>query len=89
MVKKFFVFIIKLLAKMKDDNIVALSAQFSYYIILGIFPFLIMGISVLCNYSYYIFYLLDVIESFLPTDVFSIVSGFVTNSVKNCNSTNF
>ncbi|MGD9568562.1 MAG: YihY/virulence factor BrkB family protein [Sedimentibacter sp.] len=84
MFKKSFVFLIKLMAKMKDDNIVALSAQFSYYIILGIFPFLILAISLLCNFSYYIFYLLDSIEGILPADVFNIVSTVVQNSVNSC-----
>jgi len=69
---------------MKDDNIIALSAQFSYYIILGIFPFLILAISVLCNFSDYILYLLDAIEKILPSDVFNIVSNVVYNSINSC-----
>lgn len=89
MFKKSFVFIIKLMSKMKDDNIVALSAQFSYYIILGIFPFLILAISILCNYSYYIFYILDSVKGILPNDVFNIVSNVVYNSVNNCSKTYF
>ena len=89
MLKKSFVFLIKLMSKMKDDNIVALSAQFSYYIILGIFPFLILAISILCNYSYYIFYLLNSVESILPTDVFNIVSSVVKNSVGSCSKPYF
>ena len=84
MFKKSFVFLIKLMSKMKDDNIVALSAQFSYYIILGIFPFLILAISILCNYSYYIFYLLNSVETIIPTDVFNIVSNVVQSSVNSC-----
>lgn len=85
MLKKTFVFLIKLLSKMKEDNIVAFSAQFSYYIILGIFPFLILTISILCNYSEYIFYILDSVEKILPTEVFNIVSDVVYNSVNSCN----
>lgn len=84
MIKKFIIFIIKLMSKMKDDNIVALSAQFSYYIILGIFPFLILTVSILCNYSYYIFYILNSVETILPADVFNIVSNVVHNSVNSC-----
>jgi len=89
MFKRLLVFIIKLLAKMKDDNIAALSAQFSFYIILGIFPFLILAISILCGYSNYIFYLLDSVEAVLPEDVFQIVYGIVHNSVGNCSRTYF
>lgn len=83
MFKKAFVFIIKLLSKMKEDNIVAFSAQFSYYIILGIFPFLILAMSMLSSYSYFIFYILDSIETILPADVYSIVYAVVSNSVKS------
>lgn len=89
MFKKVFVFLIKLISKMKDDNIVALSAQFSYYILLGIFPFLILAVSILCNFSYYIFYLLNTVEHILPPDIFIIVSDVVNNSVNNCSKTNF
>ena len=89
MLKKFFVFIIKLLSKMKEDNIFAFSAQFSYYIILGIFPFLILSISILCNYSYYIFYILNSVETILPSDVYSIVYNVVSNSVNSCSKPYF
>lgn len=85
MFKKAFVFIIKLLSKMKEDNIVAFSAQFSYYIILGIFPFLILAISLMCSYSEYIFYILNSVEKILPTDVFNIVSKVVYNAAGSCN----
>lgn len=80
MLKKAFVFLIKLMSKMKDDNIIALSAQFSYYIILGIFPFLILAISILSNYSSYIYEVLSSLQSVLPPDVYNIVSNFMQNS---------
>ena len=89
MIRKAFVFLIKLISKMKDDNIVALSAQLSYYIILGIFPFLILAISILCNYSSYIYYILNSVESILPPDVFKIVSNVVHNSVNSCDKSYF
>lgn len=85
MLKKFIIFIIKLFSKMKDDNIVALSAQLTYYILLGIFPFLILTISLLCNYSYYIIYVLNSVEAVLPEDVFKIVSNVVYSTVNSCN----
>lgn len=84
MLKNIFIFITKLLAKMKEDNIFQLSAQFSYYIILGIFPFLILSISILCNYSYFIYELLHSIESIIPADVYRIVYDIVTKSVGSC-----
>ncbi len=84
MLKRFLVFIVKLLSKMKDDNIFELSAQFSYYIILGIFPFLILSISILCNYSYVIYDILYSMESILPADVYAIVFNVVYKSVNSC-----
>lgn len=89
MFKKTIVFIIKLMLKMKDDNIVALSAQFSYYIILGIFPFIILVISILCNFSYFIFYLLNSIEAILPIQVFNIVSNVVYSTLDSCSKPYF
>ncbi len=89
MFKKSAEFLVDLIYKIKDDNIIALSAQFSYFIILGIFPFLILAISILCNYSYYIFYILNSIENILPSDVFSIVSDVIHSSVSSCSSTHF
>lgn len=89
MVKKAIAFIIKLISKIRDDNILALSAQFSYYIILSIFPFLILAISILCNYSSYIFYILDSVENILPPDIFNIVSNVVYNTVNSCSGTHF
>lgn len=80
MLKKAFVFLIKLMSKMKDDNIIALSAQFSYYIILGIFPFLILALSILSNYSNYIYDILSSLKSILPPDVYNIVSSFIHSS---------
>lgn len=89
MFKKSAEFLVDLMYKIKDDNIIALSAQFSYFIILGIFPFLILAISILCNYSYYIFYILNSIENILPSDVFSIVSDVIYSSVSSCSRTHF
>lgn len=75
----------KLFSKMKDDNIVALSAQLTYYILLGIFPFLILIVSLLCNYSHYIIYVLNSVEAVLPEDVFKIISNVVYSTVNSCN----
>ncbi len=89
MIKKVIVFIIKLMSKIKEDNIIEFSAQFSYYLILGIFPFLILAISILCNYSHYIFYILNSVEAIIPPDVFNIVSDVVYNSVSSCSKPYF
>ena len=84
MFKKIMILIMKLLRKTKEDDIFALSAQFSYFIILGIFPFLILAISLLCNYSSYIYYILNSLSTFLPQDVYKIVFNVVNYSVSSC-----
>lgn len=84
MLKKSFVFIVKLFSKMKEDNIIELSAQFSYYIILSIFPFLILSISVLCNYSHFLYEMLYSLETIIPEDAYKIIYNIVTKSVNSC-----
>ena len=82
--KKIAVFFMKLLNKTIEDDIFSLSAQFSYFIILGIFPFLIFAISILCGYSEYIYYLLNSLSSFMPEDVYRIVNGVINYAVGSC-----
>lgn len=84
MIKKTVMAVMKLLNKTIEDNIFALSAQFSYFIILGIFPFLIFAISLLCSYSEYIYYLLNTLNSFMPEDVYKIVYNMVNYAVNSC-----
>ena len=85
MFKNTMVLIMKLLRKTKEDDIFALSAQYSYFIILGVFPFLILAISLLCNYSSYIYYILNSLSSFLPQDVYNIIFNIINYSVSSCN----
>jgi membrane protein len=84
MIKKTAMSVMKLMNKTIEDNIFALSAQFSYFIILGIFPFLIFAISLLCSYSEYIYYLLRTLSSFMPEDVYKIVYNIVSYAVNSC-----
>ena len=82
-------FIKKFMLKIKEDNVFALSAQFSYYIILGIFPLLILAISFLSNYSGEITYILSPLENIIPSDVFNIIGNVIDNSVNSYSNTNF
>ncbi len=84
MLKKLFAFISNLASRIKDDNIFSFSAQFSYYIVLGIFPFLIMAISMMCNFSSYIYYILDSAEKIFPADAYSIISNVVHSTLDSC-----
>ncbi|MFA9422678.1 MAG: YihY/virulence factor BrkB family protein [Sedimentibacter sp.] len=85
MFKKALISIMRLLRKIKEDKIFSLSAQFSYFIILGIFPFLILAISMLCNYSDYIYYILNSLSPFLPQDVYNIIINIINYSISSCN----
>jgi len=86
---KAFDFIKRFMSKIKEDNVFALSAQFSYYIILGIFPLLILAISFLSNYNSEITYILSLLENIIPSDVFNIIGSVIDNSVSNYSNTNF
>lgn len=84
MIKKGLVFLTKLINKSIVDNIFALSAQLSYYLILSIFPFLIMSISLLCGYSEYIFNMLNSLSNVLPEEVHRIIYNVLKYSVNSC-----
>ncbi len=72
--------ILKLLKKLGEDDIFSLSAQFSYYIILGIFPFIIMLISIFGYYTSVFYYLLDASKQIIPQDAYNIISNIVSQS---------
>nr|WP_312577467.1 YihY/virulence factor BrkB family protein [Sedimentibacter sp.] len=72
--------ILKLLKKLGEDDIFSLSAQFSYYIILGIFPFIILLISIFGYYTSILYYLLDASKLIIPQDAYNIISNIVKQS---------
>lgn len=84
MIKKGLIFAVKLINKTLEDNILALSAQLSYYLILSIFPFIILAISLMCGYSTYIFDFLDSMASVLPEQVYTIIYSVLNYSVGSC-----
>ena len=84
MIKKILIFTTKLINKTIEDNIFALSAQLSYYLILSIFPFLIMAISLLCGYSEYIYNILNTLSNVIPKEVHSIIYNVLKYSVGSC-----
>lgn len=73
------VMIAKILQKSKEDDLFSLSAQFSYYIVLGIFPFVILVISIFRHYTSYFYYLLNTVESIIPADVHNIALNFIND----------
>lgn len=72
--------IFKLLKKFEEDDIFSLSAQFSYYIILGIFPFIIMLISIFGYYTSLFYYLLNASKQIIPQDAYNIILNIVKQS---------
>jgi membrane protein len=84
MVKKIIIFTTKLFNKTMSDNIFALSAQLSYYLVLSVFPFLIMAISLLCGYSEYIYNILNSLSDVLPEEVYRIIFNTLKYSVSSC-----
>lgn len=80
-------YLLKLIKKISEDDIFSLSAQFSYYIILGIFPFIIMLVSIFGYYTSFFYYLLNYSKSIIPLDVYNIIlniseqsAGYYNNS---------
>lgn len=67
--------------KITDDDIFALSAQFSYYIILGIFPFILLVVIIMGYYSTSFIDLVNTVERFIPKDVYSILLSLAKDSV--------
>lgn len=84
MIKKILIFITKIVSKTLEDNILALSAQLSYYLILSIFPFIIFAVSLMCGYSTYIYEFLNSLSAVLPEQVYSIIYGVLNYSVNSC-----
>ncbi len=84
MIKKSLIFTTKLINKTLEDNILTLSAQLSFYLILSIFPFLILAISLMCGYSTYIYDFLNSLSAVLPKQVYSIIYGVLKYSVGSC-----
>ena len=84
MVKKSLIFATKLINKTLEDNILALSAQLSYYLILSIFPFMILAISLMCGNSTYIFDFVNSLSAVLPEQVYVIIYNVLKYSVGSC-----
>ena len=84
MIKRILVFLRKLFNRVMEDNIFGLSAQLSYYLILSIFPFVIFFISILCNYSEYIYIFLESLVTILPIQVYDIIYKLVNYAVNSC-----
>lgn len=78
-----FSLIKRFINKINDDDIFALSAQFSYYIILGIFPFIFLFVIFLGYYSNLLFEILYEAKNLIPIEIYNLVINLVSDSVSS------
>lgn len=81
MQKKPMIFLDQLIFRIGDDDIIPTGAQLTYFIILSIFPFLILFLNII---SYTPLASADVINSaleYLPEDAANILSGFIDDII--------
>ena len=84
-----FSLIKRFINKINDDDIFALSAQLSYYIILGIFPFIFLFVIILGYYSNLLFDTLYDIKHLIPTEIYNLFLNLVSDSVSNYKASYF
>lgn len=84
-----FSLIRRFLNKISDDNIFALSAQFSYYIILGLFPFMLLIVIFLGYYSDVLVDILNSLQKILPKQIHTLLTNIVIQSTVNYKSSYF
>ena len=85
--KKPKMFIKSLLYRLKEDNVTAMGAQVSYYLILSIFPFLIFFLNLLSYTPVIRDDVLHNIIMFLPADTQRIVSNLLTETISKSSDT--
>jgi membrane protein len=73
----------KFIRKIVNDDIFALSAQFSYYIILAIFPFILLVVVFLSHYSNLLYEILYEIKHLIPAQIYDLVYDVINNSVSS------
>ncbi|WP_342356986.1 YihY/virulence factor BrkB family protein [Clostridium algidicarnis] len=74
-----------LIKKFKEDEIVALSSQLSYSLVLSFFPFLIFLLTMIGFLSLDSVQVLKALEAFLPLSVYDLVSSIVLDVVQSQN----
>lgn len=85
--KKIVIFLHEFVFRMKDDNVTAIGAQLSYYLVLSIFPFLIFFLNIL---SFTPLVREDVLQSLiavLPLETQKIITYLVLETVQTSSET--
>lgn len=86
---KIIILLLNFIKKIKEDDIFSLTAQLSYYIILSIFPFIIMLISIFGHYASFFYYVIDSVKSIIPSEVYSIMLTITKESTGYFNESYF
>lgn len=73
----------KFIRKINNDDIFALSAQFSYYIILAIFPFILLVVMFLSHWSSLLYDILNELKHLIPSQIYELVYDIISNSVSS------
>lgn len=85
--EKTVIFINQFIFRMKDDNVTAIGAQLSYYLVLSVFPFLIFFLNIL---SFTPLVREDVLQSIiivLPLETQKIITSLVMETVQTSSET--
>ena len=85
--KKIIIFFKQLLFRIKDDNVTAMGAQLSYYLILSIFPFLIFFLNILSFTPLVREDVLQSIVAVLPSETQTIIINLVMETVQKSSET--
>ena len=78
---KWLKFILQIYQRFGDDDISALSAQLTYYLILSLFPFLLFLINVLSFTSLSYLHVTNNITAFMPNDINVIIKNLITETI--------
>lgn len=73
-------FLLKLYTRFRDDDVPALGAQISYYLILAFFPFLIFAITLVSYTPFTGMEVLNYLELLLPRDTYSLVQEVIAET---------
>lgn len=71
----------RFIRKILNDDIFALSAGFSYYIILAIFPFILLVVIFLSHYSNLLYEILYEVKHLIPAQIYELIYDIINNSV--------
>lgn len=75
--KKWFIFLSKLISNIRKDEVTAIGAQLTYYLILSLFPFLIFLLNIIGHISVLDESILDDWLVFLPTETQILIKSIV------------